>query len=136
MVTSATPCRANSDANTIRTVCNWASVFFAIRACYHAGVAEPATIQALLRQTARWTVAAEQDANPMIALMHANYGVATLDALRQVASDADVIAVTGYDPRQIHDHVTSVQDWAARRFAQYVPELVPDSPMAVIAGEA
>jgi hypothetical protein len=99
-------------------------------------VADPATIQTLLRQASRWTVAAEQDSNPLIAVLHANYGAAYIYALRQIASDMEVLQVTGYDPREVEAHILGVQDRAVRRFAPYVPEMLPDSPLAVIAGES
>ena len=35
-------------------------------------------VKSLLRQSARWTVAARQDKNPLIAVLHANYGAAYL----------------------------------------------------------
>lgn len=99
-------------------------------------MADPATIQTLLRQASRWTVAAEQDTNPLICVLHANYGMAYITALRQVASDAEVIQVTGYDPREVEAYIAEVQDWAVHSFAPHVPHMVPDSPIAVIAGEA
>lgn len=99
-------------------------------------MADPATIHTLMRQASRWTVAAEQDENPLIGVLHANYGMAYITALRQVASDHEVLQVTGYDPREVEAYIAGVQDAAVRRFAPYVPHLVPQSPIAVIAGES
>lgn len=92
-------------------------------------------VRRLVRQAARWTVAAEQDENPLIAVLHANYGMATWEGLRQIASDHEIAHYSDVDPVAVQAHITAVQDWAVRRFAPYVPEMMPDSPLAVIAGE-
>ena len=39
-------------------------------------------INTLIRQAARWSVAAQQDESPIIALLHANYGAGYLWALK------------------------------------------------------
>ena len=36
------------------------------------------TIRTLLRQSARWALASQQDKSPLIALLHANYGAGYL----------------------------------------------------------
>ena len=40
-------------------------------------------VDILVRQASRWSVAAQQDKSPMIALLHANYGVGYLWALQE-----------------------------------------------------
>jgi len=66
-------------------------------------------------------VAAEQDENPLIRVLHANYGMAYITALRQVASDHEVLEATGHDPRAVEEYIAGIQDWAVRSFAPYVP---------------
>ena len=46
-----------------------------------------AQLKALIRQTARWTAASQQDKSPMISLLHANYGAGYLQALELIAAD-------------------------------------------------
>lgn len=94
------------------------------------------TIQQLVRQAARWTTAAQQDENPLIRVLHANYGMAYITAARQVANDERIRKVTGVDARAMEEEIAHTQDWAVKTFAQYVPELVPKSPLAVIAGQS
>ena len=44
-------------------------------------------IEKLVRQSARYAVAAQQDESPVIAILHANYAAAYLYALKEFATD-------------------------------------------------
>jgi tRNA G26 N,N-dimethylase Trm1 len=92
-------------------------------------------IRTLVRQTARWAVASTQDANPLIANLHANYARATLDALRSIASDTEIRSASGLDVLDFERRVTTVQDTAVRKLAATCPAGVPRGPLAVTAGE-
>jgi len=98
--------------------------------------ATPDTIRLLVRQAARWSTAAQQDQSPLIAALHANYGYSFVSALRQVASDVDVKAVTGVDAAAFEDEIARVQDAAAQRLVAACPALAPPGKLAVIAREA
>jgi len=50
-------------------------------------------IQTLIRQASRWSIASESDKSPLISLLHANYGVGYVSALRQIASDTDIYII-------------------------------------------
>ena len=93
-------------------------------------MATAATIKTLMRHAIRWSVAAEQDENPLIRILHANYGMAYILALRDVAGDSEVRRVTGQDPREIQQEITKLQDWAVRSFAPHVPGMIPKTPLA------
>lgn len=92
-------------------------------------MADPYILQSLMRQALRWTIAAEQDENLLIRLTHANYGVAYITALRQIASNGEVKQATGYDPHQVGEYIARVQDWALRSFAPHVPQMIPKGPL-------
>jgi hypothetical protein len=92
-------------------------------------------LRSLLRQAARWTTAAQQDQNPLIRMLHANYGMAYITALRQVANDAEILELTGVDAMEAEKEIAGTQDWAVQTFAAYVPELVPESKLARVAGQ-
>ncbi len=98
-------------------------------------MATPDTIKTLMRQAIRWSVASEQDENPLIRILHANYGMAYIMAVRQVASDAEVRRITGEDPREIEREISKLQDWALRSFVPYVPELIPKSRLGRLMGK-
>ena len=47
-------------------------------------------IKTLVRQAARWSSAAKQDENPMIAVLHSNYGAGFLWALKDIATQEQI----------------------------------------------
>lgn len=95
-------------------------------------------IKVLSRQSARWSLAAEQDQSPLVALLHANYGAAYLWALKDVASSEQVRKTTGLDLTELERKITRVQDEATKRVANLCPEFVgsADSFLATVAGHA
>ena len=99
-------------------------------------MAQPETIYILMRHAARWAVAAEQDREPLIKALHANYAVAYILALREVASDCEVYMLTGYDPYALFLEVLRIQDEATHQIATMCPHLIPQTPLAIMAGEA
>ena len=54
-------------------------------------------INTLLRQTARWATAAKQDENPLIAVLHSNYGAGYLWALKDIATGEQIKAASNVD---------------------------------------
>ena len=95
------------------------------------------TLEILIRQAARWSTAATQDEHPFIAVLHANYGVAYALALRQLASDQEIVAKTGVNPWELEHQVIAIQDDAALELSRKCPELSKRlGPLAVLAKEA
>ena len=94
-------------------------------------------IKTLLRQTARWAVAAEQDENPMIAVLHANYAAGYLWALRDIATDAEILSASGVNILQLRYQITTVQDGATRKMAAVCPQYAQQTNqyLAQLAGE-
>ena len=93
-------------------------------------------IRSLARQVARWIVAAEQDAEPSIAVLHANYGVGWLDALRELATPEQVQAAVGIPFKELRTAALAAQDRAAAQLAGRCPKAVPQHRLARLAGEA
>ena len=94
------------------------------------------SIKKLVRQTARWSTAAEQDENAMIAVLHANYGAGYLWAVKDIATPAQIMDATGVDVQTLEAHVTTVQDNATRKMATLCPGYAPkDSYLSRIAGQ-
>ena len=84
-------------------------------------------IQRLLRQTARWSTAAEQDSNPYIRNLHATYAVGYLLALRELYSDQTILKLTGVDARKLENAVHTVMDNAMLDVARVCPQGQPKS---------
>lgn len=80
-----------------------------------------------MRQVERYMIAAQQDAHPSIMMLHANYAVGILDAIRQAWSDAEIQQETGYDPKDLHTKAIALQDAAQKKLAFLCPHLVPST---------
>ena len=95
-------------------------------------------IEKLVRQSARYAVAAQQDASPVIAVLHANYATGYFYALRDIASESQIHNATGIDVKKFKEHVTNVQDMVTRKTSEKCPDFVGevDIYLAQIGGEA
>jgi len=91
-------------------------------------------IHVLLRQTARWAIASEQDLNPLIAVLHANYAVGYLSALREIATDQEIQDASGIDLLAFQHAVQSIQDQATKKASRECPSFAPRSSLTAIAG--
>lgn len=94
------------------------------------------TIKTLVRQASRWSIAAKQDNNPMISVLHANYGAGYLWALRDIATDDEIYNASGIDILKFRDEITRIQDDSTRNLAKVCPNYAPsDAYLTKIAGE-
>jgi hypothetical protein len=95
-------------------------------------------IEKLVRQSARYAVAAQQDESPVIAILHANYAAAYFYALKEFASESQIHNATGIDVKKFKEHVINVQDMVTRKTSEKCPEFVGevDIYLAQISGEA
>lgn len=82
-------------------------------------------IKILIRQSSRYSVAALQDQNDLIALLHSNYGSAYVFALNDIATDSEIANATGIDPKKFRDAIVAVQDQTTRRVASQCPNFAP-----------
>ena len=93
-------------------------------------------IKTLVRQAARWAMAAAQDKSVIIAVLHANYAAGYLWALRDIATDEEIKLATSIDVIKFRDEITKVQDMSTKRLARLCPKFAPDkSYLAEIGGE-
>lgn len=95
------------------------------------------SVKTLLRQSARYTAAAEQDKNPLIALLHANYGAAYLFALRDIANDNDIKTIMNVDIHKFAKKVTDIQDMSSKKVSATCPNMAGnvDKYLLKIAGD-
>ena len=96
------------------------------------------SLEILVRQAARWAVAADQDESPMIALLHANYAAGYLWALQDIATPAEVTLYTGVDSHQLKKEIIAIQDKCTQRLARLCPDFIgrgTNSWLAAVAGE-
>lgn len=95
-------------------------------------------IEILVRQSARYAVAAQQDESPLIAMLHANYAAAYFYAVRDIATDREILEATKIDIREFRKHLMEIQDFTSKRSVNLCPEFggEVDKYLAKIAGEA
>lgn len=82
-------------------------------------------LHVLTRQAARWTTAANQDNNPLIAVLHANYGTGYLWAIKDIATDNEVYNATGIDMKKFTREITNVQDKVTTKLAGLCKNYAP-----------
>ena len=85
------------------------------------------SIKKLIRQAARWSTAAKQDNNSLIAVLHANYGAGYLWALKDIASSEQIKIATNIDISKFEKEITDVQDNATKKMAMLCPKYAPKS---------
>lgn len=93
-------------------------------------------IKVLMRQCARWAVAARNDMNPMIAVMHANYAAGYLWALNDIVNSSDIEAVMDISYIDFKQEIVATQDYATKKMAYACPEYAPPASLLTrISGE-
>jgi len=93
-------------------------------------------INTLAKQSARWSTAASQDKNPMIAVLHANYGAGYLWAIGDIATSSEFENATGLNYEKFRDEVISVQEKATRNAIITCPQFGPNPTyLTSVAGE-
>jgi len=83
-------------------------------------------IKKLLKYSARYASAAEQDNNALIAILHANYATGYLWALKDIASDNKIEMVTGINLDKYEKEIMRVQDKINQRIIKKCPKLLPN----------
>lgn len=82
-------------------------------------------IRTLYRQAARYMVASLQDESEVIQVLHANYAMGYIMALRDIATDTDFTRVTGENLDAFEHKIAVAQDAATERLVRTRPDLVP-----------
>lgn len=81
----------------------------------------------LVRQTSRWSMAAKQDKNSLIEMLHANYGVGFLYALKNIATTDQIESATDIDMKKFEKEIMKIQKDAVARVSQRCPNFNPIS---------
>jgi hypothetical protein len=82
-------------------------------------------IKKLVRQTARWATAADQDENGYIANLHATYAMGYLMALREIYTDVDIKRYSGVDVRKFENEIYTIMDNAIKKLVIECPNGQP-----------
>ena len=78
-------------------------------------------INILVRQCARWSTASGQDKSPIVSVLHANYGVGYLNALKDIATEEQIKKYTNINLQKFTTEVLNQQDKATMYTAKECP---------------
>ena len=82
----------------------------------------------MINQSSRWMINASKDTNPLPQIMHANYAVATLLALKSMGKDEELRRLLGPEAsklEQLTQSAMSIQDSSAKRIVAVCPVMAP-----------
>jgi di/tricarboxylate transporter len=78
--------------------------------CYSNTHSKKSNIQKLIRQTARWATAADQDTNPYIKNLHANYAMGYLMALKEIYTESEINLYGNINIRKLDSEISLIMD--------------------------
>jgi hypothetical protein len=91
----------------------------------HSTLTDSQRVNKLIRQTARWATAADQDTNAYIANLHSTYALGYLMALREIYSDDEISRLSRVDIRKLETQVTQIMDNSLKKLIDICPEGQP-----------
>ncbi len=94
-------------------------------------------VKKLVQQAAKWATMAQQDESPIIAMLHANYAVGYLWALKDIARPGDISREAGVDPQKFEEHIINMQSGVTKKVLKQCPEMAGeiDLYLSSIAGD-
>jgi len=84
-------------------------------------VIDESNIKKLVRQTARWATAADQDNNGYIANLHATYAMGYLMATREIYTDVEIEKYSGINIRKFETEISAIMDDAIKKLVVLCP---------------
>lgn len=88
----------------------------------------------IVKQAAQWSTQAQQDKNPLLALIHANYAVASMTTLRGVLPDKDIERIARVKPGELIALTRAQQAEHVRRLTNLCPGLSVEGTVGSVAG--
>ena len=93
-------------------------------------------VNKLVRQAARWATASAQDLNPIIKLLHANYGAGYWWAVNDIATKDEIANLVGIDSFTFESEIIKSQEAATLEVITNCPKTAPKKTyLTAIAGE-
>ena len=91
-------------------------------------------VRMLVREGARYSTMSQQDTNPIVAVMHATYGIAYLEAARKFATDTDISRIAGMKSSDLYHTAQKRQQQAIKHIATTCPNATPQGEVAIATG--
>jgi hypothetical protein len=79
-------------------------------------------IKKLMKQAAKWSVAAQQDDSPITAMLHANWASGYLWALKDISTEQEIHRVTKIDLSVFESHIEQIQSEVTKKVLEKCPE--------------
>lgn len=79
-------------------------------------------INKLLKKSAKWATTAQQDDSPILSVLHSNYAVGYLFALKDIAKSDEILKTSGVDIIQFEEHILNLQDSVTKKVVKKCPE--------------
>jgi hypothetical protein len=89
-------------------------------------------VYTLYRQSARYALAADQDEEEIIRVLHANYATGYLWAIKDIVTGEDFKRITGEDLLNFEHKIVSIQDKSTLLLVQKCKDLIPKQDMAIL----
>jgi hypothetical protein len=90
--------------------------------------------RALIREAAQWSTIAQQDSNPMLAVIHASFGQAYLNVARRLHTDAEIEAVGSVKVEEFSATLHANQQQAVQKLLAMCPMSSPAGIAALQTG--
>lgn len=84
-------------------------------------------INKLTRQSSRYGIAAVQDKNPLIAVLHANYAAGYLWAIKDISTTKQFKNATGKNFLEFEKKIIEIQDNITKKLATLCPQYAGES---------
>ena len=89
-------------------------------------------VYTLYRQSARYALAADQDEEEIIRVLHANYATGYLWAIKDIVTGEDFKRITGEDLLNFESKIVRIQDKSTLKLVQKCKDLIPKQDMAIL----
>jgi hypothetical protein len=94
-------------------------------------VSEPEIVKKIFHQMSRWSTASTQDVNPIVKVLHANYGVGFMMALQSITSDEALEKILEVNNiRGLFSEVENIQHKATIELVKKCPVVAPTTMLA------
>lgn len=80
----------------------------------------------LLQQSARWSIASENDTSPLISVLHANYAAGYLWAFKDIAGNYKPKNLGSGGIKEFEQHIKHIQDAATEKLIIVCPKYAGD----------
>jgi hypothetical protein len=93
------------------------------------------TIKKLVRQASRYLYSSKQDNEPMIAILHANYGWGYLMALTDLFTSEEIEKASGVSISYLRSEAEKIQEDAVKRAIVKCPQYAILDKLALLGGQ-